>query len=47
MEATVFLFVTATKIYQFIGKDSEIKPCSLCLEKISEDSAVNNMKKLD
>ena len=31
MEAIVFLFVTATKIYQFNAKDSEIKKYPLCL----------------
>ena len=31
MEATVYLFANATKIYQFKAKDSEIKPYSLCL----------------
>ena len=29
MEVTVFLFVNATKIYQFKAKDSEIKKHSL------------------
>ena len=28
--STVFLFVNATKVYQFIAKDSEIKKYSLC-----------------
>ena len=31
MEATVFLFVNAVKMYQFKAKDSEIKPYLLCL----------------
>ena len=34
MEATVFLFVNATKIYQFKGKYSQIKPYPLCLGNI-------------
>ena len=39
-----FLFVNGTKIYQFKAKDSEIKyPC--CLENISKDLSVDNMKK--
>ena len=40
-----FLFVNATKIYQFNTKDSEIKPCPLCLYNISKDFALNNIKK--
>ena len=40
-----FLFVNATKIYQFKAKDSEIKKYSLCLGNISGDFAANNMKK--
>ena len=46
MEPTVFLFVNATKIYQFKAKDSEIKKKqSLCLGNILEDFASINMKK--
>ena len=40
-----FLFVNVTKIYQFNTKDSEIKPCPLCLYNISKDFALNNIKK--
>ena len=40
-----FLFVNATKIYQFKAKDSEIKKNSLCLGNISGDRSTNNMKK--
>ena len=40
-----FLFVNATKIYQFKAKDSEIKYYTLCLGKISKDSTINNIKK--
>ena len=42
-----FLFVNATKIYQFKAKDSEIKNYTLCLGNISKDFAINNMKKQD
>ena len=41
-----FLFVNATKIYQFKAKDSERKIYPLCLENISRGFAFNNMKKL-
>ena len=37
-----FLIVNATKIYQFNGKDPEIKPYPLHLGDISKDFAVNN-----
>ena len=40
-----FLFVNATKIYQFKAKDSEIKKNPLCLGNISGDRSTNNMKK--
>ena len=40
-----FSFVNDTKIYQFKGKSSEIKPYLLCLEHISKDFTANNMKK--
>ena len=43
--STSFLFVNATKIYQFKAKDSEIKRYPLCLEHISGDFSANNMKK--
>ena len=39
-----FLFVNATKIYQFKVKNSEIKDCALCLGNISKDYTNNNMK---
>ena len=42
-----FLFVNATKIYQFKSKDPEIKDYTLCLGNISEDFTVSNMKKRD
>ena len=38
-----FLFVNATKIYQFKAKDSEIKKYPLCLGNISGDFSANNM----
>ena len=37
-----FLFVNATKIYQFKAKDSDIKDYSLCLGNISKDFTLNN-----
>ena len=40
-----FLFVNATKIYQFKAKDSEIKMYPLCLGNVSGDFSANNMKK--
>ena len=39
------MFVNATKIYQFKGKDSEIKYYSLCLGNVSKGFTVNNLKK--
>ena len=41
----IFLFVDATKIFQFKAKDSEIKKYSLCLGNISKDFTIGNMKK--
>ena len=35
-----FLFVTATKIYQFNTKDSEIKDYTLCLGNILKDFTI-------
>ena len=40
-----FLFVNATKIYQFKAKDSEINKYPLCLGNILKDFAAINMKK--
>ena len=40
-----FLFVNATKIYQFKAKDSEIKRYPFCLGNISKDFTAINMKK--
>ena len=37
-----FLFVNATKVYQFKAKDSEIKYYTLCLSKISQFSTFYN-----
>ena len=39
-----FLFVNATKIYQFEAKDSEIKDYALYQGNISKDFTINNMK---
>ena len=40
-----FLFVNATKVYQFKAKDSEVKDYSLCLGNVSKDFTINNMEK--
>ena len=40
-----FLFVNATKIYQFKAKVFEVKDYTLCLGNISKDFTINNMKK--
>ena len=40
-----FLFVNATKVYQFKGKDSEIKDYALCLGNASKDFTINDTKK--
>ena len=42
-----FLFVNATKVYQFKAKNSEIKDYALCLGNILKDLTINNMKKQD
>ena len=43
-ESNSFLFVNATKIYQFKAKYSEIKDDALCLGNISKDFTISNMK---
>ena len=40
-----FLFINATKIYQFKAKDSEIEKYPLSLGNISKDFSVDRMKK--
>ena len=40
-----FLFVNATKMYQYRAKDSEIKKYPFCLGNISGDFSANSMKK--
>ena len=40
-----FLFVNATKLYEFKAKNSEIKDYALFLGNISKDFTINNMKK--
>ena len=40
-----FLFVNATKIYQFKAKDSETKDYTLCLGNIPKDFTINHKKK--
>ena len=44
-ESNSFLFVNATKMYQFKAKNSEIKYYTICLSNISKDFTINNMKK--
>ena len=44
-ESDSFLFVDATKIYQFKAKNSEIKKYPLCWGNVSKDFRINNMKK--
>ena len=43
--ANIYLFVNGTEIHNFISKDSEIVASPLCLESISKDFSVDNMKK--
>ena len=45
MEAIVFLFVNAIKMYQFKAKESQIKQYSLCLDNISKNLTFDHMKK--
>ena len=40
--SSTFLFVNATKIYQFKAKGAEIKGYTLCLGNISKDFTINN-----
>ena len=40
-----FLFVSATKMYQFKGKGSEIKPYILSFDNILKDFTIDNMIK--
>ena len=43
--ANRYLFVNGTEIYKFKAKDSEIVAMALCVENISKDWSVDNMKK--
>ena len=43
--ANSYLFVNGTEIYKFKAKDSEIVAIPLCLENISKDWFIDNMKK--
>ena len=45
--ANSYLFVNGTKIYKFKAKDSQIVAIPLCLENISKDWSVDNMKKTE
>ena len=40
-----FLFVNATKVYQFKAKNSEIKDYALCLGNVSKNFTIVNMRK--
>ena len=40
-----FLFANTVKKYPFKAKDSEAKPYQLCSDNISNDFAIDNMKK--
>ena len=40
-----FLFVNVTKVYQFKGKNSEVKDYALSLGNISKDFTINNLEK--
>ena len=44
-ERNSFLYINATKIYQFKAKNSEIKDYTLCLGNIINNFTSNNMKK--
>ena len=43
----IFLFVNTKKVYQFKAKYSEIKDYALCLDIVSKDFTIDNMKKQD
>ena len=43
--ANSYLFVNGSEMYKFKAKDSEIVASPLCLENISKDWSVDNMKK--
>ena len=45
--SNTFLFVNATKIYQFKAKNSEIKNYAQCLGNILKDFTIDNIKKQD
>ena len=45
--ANSYLFVNGTKIYKYKAKDSQIVAIPLCLENISKDWSVDNMKKTE
>ena len=45
--ANSYLFVNGTEIYKFKAKDSEIVEAPLCLENVSKDWSIDNIKKLD
>ena len=43
--ANSYYFVNGTEMYKFKAKDSEIVATPLCLENISKDWSIDNMKK--
>ena len=44
-ESDNFIFLNATKLYQFIVKDSETEKYQFCLGNVSKDFSVNNKNK--
>ena len=45
--ASSYLFVNGTEIHKFKAKDSKIAASPLCLENISKDWSVDNIKKTE
>ena len=43
--ANSYLFGNGTEIYKFKAKDSQIVATLICLENISKDCSIDNMKK--
>ena len=43
--ANSYLFVNVTEIYKFKARDSEVVATPLCLESISKDWSIDNMKR--
>ena len=47
IEARRFLYAYSVKTHRLKAKESEIKSYTLCLDNISKDLTIDNMKKLD